>query len=255
MARHAVRAETVNGTWTVKDVSYLPENPASFPLTQVPDAAMLRTALAQSTELAAQIPDVSSNLEPSTYATDVPSPSSEQKADPAGQGQFAALAVSYNYTAMVNYAKYWGVPTRYNPIYPIYPEDCTNFVSQALYAGGWAMVRSDFWPANRSDPYNWFCDGKDSTSASYSWTGANNLKNFMINSGRVRWLSSIWSLGNGDCLGYDWTNDHSVDHWAMCTGHDSAGKPLMTQHVKHYVNKPLSEIVSGQSWAYVAART
>jgi hypothetical protein len=44
---------------------------------------------------------------------------------------------SYNYSAMAAYAvKY---VYNYNPAYCSFPADCTNFISQAMIAGGWLL--------------------------------------------------------------------------------------------------------------------
>jgi Putative amidase domain len=90
--------------------------------------------------------------------------------------------------------KYW---KNYNPAYPSFHQgggDCTNFVSQVLYAGGmpWADDRN---PANHKKSVNWYCKpgatGKDSEKRiTFSWKIAAVFKAHWIN--RVE-LHSMYS--------------------------------------------------------------
>ena len=49
----------------------------------------------------------------------------------------------YNYQAMMDYAYNWAYGR--NSAYPNYGNDCTNFVSQAMEAGGWAETGGFRW--------------------------------------------------------------------------------------------------------------
>ncbi len=81
--------------------------------------------------------------------------------------------------------KYW---KNYNPAYPSFSHgggDCTNFVSQVLYAGGmpWADDRN---PANHKKSINWYCKpgatAKDSEKRiTFSWKIAAVFKAHWIN--------------------------------------------------------------------------
>jgi Putative amidase domain len=55
--------------------------------------------------------------------------------------------------AAADYAMKWAL--MYNPYWPIDPaSDCTNFISQALHAGGWTMIDNGRAP---SDQCSWYC--------------------------------------------------------------------------------------------------
>lgn len=102
-------------------------------------------------------------------------------------------AGGYNYDAMAKYLeKYW---KNYNPAYRSFNDaggDCTNFVSQALRAGGWKDKTGWYLDANNWW-YNW-------SYQSRSWTSVEDWATFAVNSGRVSRLSDEWQLRKGDVL-------------------------------------------------------
>lgn len=149
------------------------------------------------------------------------------------------MADYYNYGAMVSYAHKWWHGR--NSAYVVYGDDCTNFVSQCMKAGGWATVGS--WPgSSRSDDHNWYVAGY-SWDTSYSWGGAQNWYDFAHTiSHRTILLSSSYDLSLGDVLQYDHGKNGNIDHTQICTGITSSGIPTMTQHTDDYADQPLNEI-------------
>lgn len=152
----------------------------------------------------------------------------------------AAALAGYNYPAMASYARAWA--NGHNPQYPRYDDDCTNFTSQVMHAGGWAIIDGNFF--ERDDNNRWWHGDRDYTS-SYTWGGAENFHRFALNSNRTYLLSSIWMLNTGDVLLYDYryNGTGAKDHAQVCTGRDSTG-PLMTQHDANYRDKRLTEIIA-----------
>ncbi|WP_338419855.1 amidase domain-containing protein [Streptomyces klenkii] len=129
-----------------------------------------------------------------------------------------------NYKAMAEYAeKYW---KNYNPDYRAYPlgtgGDCTNFVSQALKAGGWKHA-----PGKAGDYTKWWY-GSDTQSD--SWTGVNEWSWFAQNSKRVKPLKYAYQMEVGDVLQADFDRDGSKDHTMLVTYRDSLGTPYLTYH-------------------------
>lgn len=77
----------------------------------------------------------------------------------------------YNRNAAVEYAKKWALSR--NPSYYNYDKiggDCTNFISQCLYAGKREMNYRG---------YGWYYNNANNKSP--SWTGVEYLYNFLIN--------------------------------------------------------------------------
>jgi len=98
----------------------------------------------------------------------------------------------YNREAAVAYAHQWAMAR--NPRYYDFSNlggDCTNFVSQCLYAGSGIM--------NYARPLGWFYISTNNRSA--SWTGVQYLYNFLIRPsgvGPIGQESSILDVQPGD---------------------------------------------------------
>jgi Putative amidase domain len=66
----------------------------------------------------------------------------------------------YNRIAAADYGTKWAVPGARNSTWPDFSSsqggggDCTNFISQCLYAGGWNMRQAGYVNVN---PYAWYC--------------------------------------------------------------------------------------------------
>ncbi|GHB51443.1 hypothetical protein GCM10010347_21540 [Streptomyces cirratus] len=156
---------------------------------------------------------------------------------------------TYDYAAMASYAeKYW---SNYNPAYRKFTGaggDCTNFISQALKAGGWKAV-----PGSTSDYRNWWYDG---TRQSDSWVGANEWAWFTLSNQRAANLANVYQTDVGDIVQVDFNKDGSKDHSMMVTYRSSAGMPYLTYHSTNTYRKSLASIIASYPNAvYYAYRT
>jgi hypothetical protein len=100
--------------------------------------------------------------------------------------------------------------------------DCANFVSQALYAGGMKMRYGSSYTSSASWSYG--------VVPSYTWGGAHNF--YLHWKARAGVASSVSALQTGDAVNTDYTGDGSIDHTALITkntGSYSSNKYL-TQH-------------------------
>ncbi|MBT2386507.1 amidase domain-containing protein [Streptomyces sp. ISL-11] len=155
----------------------------------------------------------------------------------------------YNYAAMAAYAeKYW---RNYNPSYRSFNSqggDCTNFISQALKAGGWKNL-----PGGAEDYRSWFYD---SSTQSTSWVGANEWSWSALNSRRVTSLPNVFQMDVGDILQMDFDDDGSKDHSMITTYRSRAGVPYVTYHSTNTYRKSVASIVASNPDAvYYAYRT
>ncbi len=74
-----------------------------------------------------------------------------------------------------------------NPAYIRYGNDCTNFVSQCMHAGGWSQIKGWY----QSNSVWWYTGGIFGVrAASYTWAAAQNFFNFTTSSGRGTQVSS-----------------------------------------------------------------
>ncbi len=147
----------------------------------------------------------------------------------------AGPAAAYNGNAAANYADTYA--TTENSAFVSYdPDDCTNFVSQALQAGGQPNAYGygdpadlrNWWEFPKSDVSDIYIFGRP---ASYSATVVPDLKTFLINSG---WGTAegnfSYKSGNpappftpgsvvtGDVLFYDWGQGNGISHASMQVG-------------------------------------
>jgi hypothetical protein len=147
---------------------------------------------------------------------------------------FASLALTsaafaYSGAAAAAYADtYWQT---YNPAWPSFANsggDCTNFVSQALYAGGISMRTSPTYSGNAA----WYMVKKRNRwSYAAPWVNAQDQSIFLLQYlPGVTKVASYYGLApgataadhaeQGDVILYDWNNDGVFDHEAILTASD-----------------------------------
>lgn len=120
----------------------------------------------------------------------------------------------------------------YNNIYNIYKKpnpysyignDCTNYVSQCLYAGG------------LKETYNWtrVLRGQaiKDTTGGVAWTQAKSLFNYLINDNHYNYekVKKLDVINVGDVVFLDTTGDGTVNHATICT-EKSNGKVYYCAH-------------------------
>lgn len=137
----------------------------------------------------------------------------------------------YNREAAVHYANlWWDHP---NPEYTNFQVNCTNFVSQCLYAGNAPMTytgkRESGWWYRHEGNGNW----------SFSWSVANSMYWYLAKSTTgltAKLVDSPSALEPGDVILYDWNGDGRYQHSVVVTAMDGGGMPLVnanTTNSKH----------------------
>ncbi len=147
------------------------------------------------------------------------------KGDPVQSGQ-QFKRFSYDRRAAVQYAERWWNDA--NPAYKYFEDnDCTNYISQCLRAGGAQMQgapnRSKGWWYNHN---NW----------SYSWSVANALRWFLSGSTsglKGEELSEPTQLLPGDIICYDFEGDNKWDHNTIVVSKDDSDMPLVNAHTNN----------------------
>jgi len=133
---------------------------------------------------------------------------------------------------VVNYAKtYW---KNYNPAYATTSNDCTNFASQALKAGGWAKVTGWY-----KDDYAWWYTGNPLIQKSYTWASASSFFRFATKSGRSTLMPYISNAQTGDIMQYD-VDPAGMNHTMIVTAKGT--RPYLTYHSHNRLNKPWLEV-------------
>ncbi len=115
---------------------------------------------------------------------------------------------------------------------PCLANDCTNYVSYSLKAGGYDV---DIGNGVNEDLRNWFStkNGLGGWEQSFTWAYARHLYEYLIahdepGGGLYGWANgtssySYTGLTKGRLVFYDWTNNGSIDHVSMLT---AVGKDL-----------------------------
>lgn len=164
----------------------------------------------------------------------------------AMQGESVAMKNAiqlFSGSAAAAYARTWA--TGSNPAYGRFGNDCTNFASQAMEAGGWTMLVGGGYCADRTkDSVWWFKrDGCDRTwpipnvHASHTWGGAHNFYNFVKASVRGAAVSRVADLNVGDVLQMDFSGGGHIGHTMIVT-QKNATNLFFSYHTSDHLDEP-----------------
>lgn len=117
-----------------------------------------------------------------------------------------------------------------NPDYIRFEVDCTNYVSQCIFAGGAPM----HYTGKRNA--GWWYQGRDRDQElwSYSWSVAHSLNTYLsqgqLSGLRVEIVDQPTQLMIGDVISYDWDGDGRYQHSAIVAAIAADGAPLVNAH-------------------------
>lgn len=120
---------------------------------------------------------------------------------------------------------WWDHP---NPEYNYFEVDCTNYVSQCIFAGGAPMNYT-----GRREAGWWYRKESPNDQWSFSWSVSHSLYWYLAagEAGlHAQEVSSPSKLTIGDVIVYDFEGDGRYDHSTIVTGKDAAGMPLVNAH-------------------------
>lgn len=134
-------------------------------------------------------------------------------------------AGGYHPEKAVAYAeRYWNTT---NPAYPRFTDDCTNFISQCLHAGGIPMLFS------KEKGKGWWIRTGKGAEWSYSWAVAHSLYLLLKSGGapmRAVVKSTATELVPGDIICYDFNGDGRFQHNTIVVAKDANNMPLVNAH-------------------------
>jgi len=122
----------------------------------------------------------------------------------------------FNNFAAVEYAMRWW--NKRNPAFLSFEDNCTNFISQCLYAGGLPM---EF----RENPEQGWWIKKDRWS--YSWSVAHSLRWYLSTIPFLKQVNTAKELELGDLISYSWNGNNVWNHFTIVTGKDRDKEPLV----------------------------
>lgn len=165
-----------------------------------------------------------------------------------------ALSGPYQRQDMANYALQWALDRNGN--YPTFGNDCTNFVSQALKAGGWEDTTTPGTLGEPTNPSNWYMRYfPPRIGWSNSWTVANELRRFALDYSEPRraWLGVVknqiadlvfadWDLPDGS-PGVDGNWDHVMIITAASDPDSTSWEDkFVSYHTTDTLNVPLQQV-------------
>lgn len=179
------------------------------------------------------------------------------------------LLTTYNRTDAIDYAYTWWDSR--SPHYPDFGDsDCTNFISQAMLAGGFSKVGSgdgcrdenthtEFYSYSASPPF-WCLGSNRSWEWSTSWSVVWPFRDYFAHKNNyateLGWTTSASTamhlLSPGDIVqlqnkqGDNWISYHNM----LVTDTDS-NDLLLTYHARNRKDKPLSSIPTGSTQRYM----
>ena len=116
--------------------------------------------------------------------------------------------------------------------------DCTNFVSQAMAAGGWSQVSLGNLDAltQRSNPALWFYN---SVSQNYTWINAGYFFNFIRDRPRAKTVGRVADLIPGDVISVDFDPgaNNGIDHTMVVSRKANDGTIYLAYHTNNTLDK------------------
>jgi cell wall-associated NlpC family hydrolase len=150
-------------------------------------------------------------------------------------------ALAYDGTAAATYADtYWSTYNRSYPSFANSGGDCTNYVSQALAAGGISMRKAPSYSGTNA----WFMlQTRGRYSYSTTWVNAQDNSTFLSHLPGVTMVASVTgatpgqvvasNASQGDVVFYDWNNDGIYDHEAIVVTADGQRVDAHTNNRYH----------------------
>ena len=164
----------------------------------------------------------------------------------------------YNRAKAVAYARRWASSP--NPAYDEADNDCTNFVSQALLAGGWTQVSRTSDDSDRQEKTVWWYGQRSGwyrgINSSWTWANAQFFHDFLKLSGRGKQVSDPMKLRPGDVVQI---KDSSRVHHTMIVSQvvpasgSSPGDLKLCYHTSNELDILLSEVqrrAAGETFIY-----
>jgi hypothetical protein len=143
--------------------------------------------------------------------------------------------ILYDRNQVQTYANTWW--NSFNPHYLFFEkDDCTNFVSQCLFAGNAPMN----YTGKRET--GWWYQGKIGKQElwSFCWAVADSLCRLLAGDSKSWHATRVdmpQKLAIGDVISYDWDGNGHYQHSAIVTEINTNGMPLVSAHTSNSKNR------------------
>jgi hypothetical protein len=128
----------------------------------------------------------------------------------------------------------------YNGSYRAFKQDCTNFVSQSMNAGGWAETQLRSYDPTKA----WWYTAPDDFVT--SWTAAQHFYWFVDDNGWAPKRTTLASFRPGDVMQAKMPkhDPKHITHSMVVTARDSRGNLFLTYHTGDWENTPYVDFYS-----------
>lgn len=233
-----------SGAWKLDGLKHPIITDDQIPETILPSASSVAaqangtTAQALATSVGSgvftQSPDAIKNADVAQAASD-----SALKSTDRMQVQTAHDGTTTYRDGIIDYAKKWA--TARNPDFKSLDDDCSNFVSQALYSGGWNQAFG-----LQNDENAWF---GNLFLVSDTWGKAQPLFDYGFHTtGRLKYKEPTARPQEGDLTFWIWNDEDGLnyvfDHSSIVTAVDPEGQPYYSYHSYDTYNKSLTAIMA-----------
>lgn len=177
-------------------------------------------------------------LEESPPGADGPPP------DGPVEGASIAVPAAVDQRALRPWVAQWAYAYAYSthPAWPRYRSDCTNFVSQALYYGGWNMHGSlNYWDIRDTNKWRF----SSTNSKTHTWSVADYLHTYVWRDGPgltgIRYYDQVRI---GDIAFVNIDRNGGIDHAMVATAFDvKAKEPFFSYHTTDTRNISLAAFI------------
>jgi hypothetical protein len=155
----------------------------------------------------------------------------------------ARATASFDYDVFANYGKTWtaspydgDTKEDFNPDYPYFDNNCSNFVSQMYNKAGWPRTGG-------VNPYlqsNWDDDLSGPAGATQTWYRSRDLYLYAHEEKGLNTLGNIWNAVPGNTYFMDWDGNGVINHVTAVTGRTEGGVPRISQKTKNRHNMLLT---------------
>ncbi len=163
-----------------------------------------------------------------------------------------------NYVKAMQYAELWtdaAHKDKMNPKYPDYGDtNCTNFVSQAMEAGGLKTTSATVLNKNHEDVWTGFIWGTPKMSTR-TWHNVEANYTYMSKYSKAFTVeNNVQRIGGGGIVYGDWENDGTYDHAMIVVGYIGRGSkvgPVVCGKSNNTHDVPLADITGrhrGMKW-------
>lgn len=138
------------------------------------------------------------------------------------RADFGENSDGLNYIKAIKYADKWTETDTMNPAYPIFSQNCANFVSQAIHEGG-KPIHQRLWYYSTSMP----------NTTAPAWMNADSNYTYMKHyTNSFTSLADVWDAWEGSLLYVDWDSDGEINHTMIVVGvvvKDNKANPVIDQ--------------------------